>query len=186
MIRPARLEDAAALARLQVAVWHRTYPGLVPQPMLEAMAVPRRIARWQETLSDPTGPARTWVADRDGVAGFVSAGPARDAVLRGQGAEGEIWAIYVDVAAQGRGLGAALMRHAAGRLAEQGHHTMGLWAVTGNLGAAAFYRRLGGQPGLRQNAPVEGGKLDETAWLWHDLRELRCTTEQKEYRDDPA
>lgn len=168
MIRPARFEDAAGIARVQVSVWHCTYPGLMPQPMLDAMTVPVRVARWQAILSDPSQLTRTWVAQRDGVAGFVSAGPARDAVLRGQGAEGEIYGIYVGVSAQGAGLGRALMREAAKWLVAQGHGTVGLWAVTGNKGAEAFYRRLGARQGPAQSAPVEGGLLDETAWLWHD------------------
>lgn len=180
MIRPARFEDAAALALVQVAVWHHTYPGLMPQPMLDAMQVPLRVARWRAILSDPAGSSRTWVADQDGVRGFVSAGAARDETMRGQGAEGEIWAIYVDVPVQGRGVGAALMRHAAGWLGAQGHRTMGLWAVTGNRSAETFYLRLGGQPGPRQSVPVDGGMLDETAWLWHDLSELgRATDHQR-------
>lgn len=37
MVRSARVEDAGAIARVNVDTWRTTYPGIVPQDYLDAL-----------------------------------------------------------------------------------------------------------------------------------------------------
>jgi GNAT superfamily N-acetyltransferase len=76
---------------------------------------------------------RVWLAEVDGrVAGF-SAGDPRD---------GTIWALFVDPAEEGMGLGAVLLGKACEDLSDEGHATLRLSTEPGTK-AARLYGRLG-------------------------------------------
>ena len=137
MIRRARLADAEALAALQVRTWHHAYGELADPDTMPGVA--ERLEVWRDRLG---GAERydTFVFDQDGrLAGFVSAGADRD----GEPHTGEVYAIYVDPAAQGAGVGSALFEHAVGVLRAAGHERAVLWTLEANGLARAFYERHG-------------------------------------------
>ena len=110
MIRPARRADAPAIARVHVASWHETYPGLVPGWEIAARTYEDRLALWSGVLADPATETATFVAEADGaVAGFGMAGPQRTQALRDLCHSAEVWTLYVLRAVQGHGTGRALM-----------------------------------------------------------------------------
>lgn len=79
------------------------------------------------------GNGRVWVAEVDSqVAGF-SASDGRD---------GSIWALFLDPAYEGAGLGARLLSFACLDLAQDGHQTLHLTTDAGTK-AEALYRKLG-------------------------------------------
>ncbi|MGL6210541.1 MAG: GNAT family N-acetyltransferase [Paracoccaceae bacterium] len=78
---------------------------------------------------------RVWVADRKGKTLGFSASDPRD---------GTIWALFVDPAHQGMGLGAALLNLACADLARDGFATARLTTDPGTR-AVRLYRRLGWQ-----------------------------------------
>jgi GNAT superfamily N-acetyltransferase len=81
----------------------------------------------------------TLVAEVDGeIVGFVGVGPSRD-----EPGEGELYAIYLDPAHFGTGVGRALMQAAVGRLRELGYAEATLWVLDGNVRAERFYRLAG-------------------------------------------
>ena len=83
MIRPATAEDAAAVARVQIASWRAAYSHLFADEQLEGISLEERTAFW--TRFPPA------VAEVDGeVVGFVAVGPSHD-----DDADGELYAIYV-------------------------------------------------------------------------------------------
>lgn len=138
MVRLARLADADAIARVHVASWHAAYGALIPAGRLAAFTVPVRTAAWRRNL---TGDARmrTTVVERDGaIVGFAAIGPSRD--LAGWG---EIWAIYVDPAVWGTGVGSALFADALAALAARGLPRVLLWVLEGNQRALQFYQGSG-------------------------------------------
>jgi ribosomal protein S18 acetylase RimI-like enzyme len=150
MVREARLDDAAAIARVHVASWHAAYRALIPAGRLAAFTVPVRTAAWQRNLR-PGSAVRTAVFDGStGVVGFASVGPSRD--LAGWG---EVWALYVDPAAWGRGVGSALFADALAALARRGLPDVLLWVLEGNDRALGFYR--GGGFALGAARKVEDG-----------------------------
>jgi GNAT superfamily N-acetyltransferase len=78
---------------------------------------------------------RVWVfEDRSGILGF-SAADDRD---------GTIWALFVDPAHEGRGIGRALLARACLDLAADGHATARLTTTPGTR-ADRLYRKLGWQ-----------------------------------------
>lgn len=90
-----------------------------------------------EACLKPTGTANTWVASVDGVtAGFVTA----------RIAEQDIWALFVDPAHEGHGVGRSLLDVATGWLFEQGATQVSLTTGPGTR-ADDFYRRAGWERG---------------------------------------
>ena len=55
LVRPAAPRDAKAIAEIHVATWQAAYQGLLPDDVLKAMTVAKRLAYWKEAIeySDP-------------------------------------------------------------------------------------------------------------------------------------
>jgi ribosomal protein S18 acetylase RimI-like enzyme len=136
VIRPARPDDAAALAGVQVRAWWRAYADYVQHEHLAARTVESRTGRWREILA--AGETETAVAEVDGrVAGFATVGAPMHA--EPEPGLGELVAIYVDPPAQGAGVGTALLADAERRLRERGFDRALLAVFEANGLARAFY-----------------------------------------------
>jgi GNAT superfamily N-acetyltransferase len=155
------------MAAVHVAAWRESYAGLLPADFLARMSVDARRSLWRREIAAPRPGGALFVAEQAGaVVGFVSAGPQRDDARL---CDAEIYALYLLRAAQGRGLGRALMRAAAGVALRWGAASLDLWALEGNARAAGFYRAMGGAPEARRRLRVGGGWTTERAWVWADL-----------------
>jgi len=164
LIRNARRADAAAIARVHVDSWKSTYAGILPQASLDDLGY-----RGRENIWRGLDPERTFVDEEDGqVVGFVSVGPERssDPVY-----QGEIYAIYLLAAWQGKGRGRALFRRGAGALAAAGNDSLLLWVLHANP-ARGFYRALGGTFLRSQSITIFGAEVEEDAFGWTDLAGL--------------
>lgn len=158
------------MARVHIASWRETYPGLLPEAMLTRLSIANEAIRWQRMLDRPGawGGAGCFVAEQDGaVVGYGSCGEERSAPLRDRGFTGEICELYVLRRAQRQGAGAGLMRAMADALIARGHLAASLWVLERNAPARRFYERLGGIP-----IAVKRGDLSEVAYGWTDLGEL--------------
>jgi len=139
-LRLAAPEDADAIAAAQVAAWHATYRGMIPDEALDAFTVPARAARWREILATPRPGADTRVVLAGGrVRGVASTGPSRD----DDGGGFELYALYVDPAHLRRGYGAMLLGAALGAVAARGGRAVTLWVLAANAGARRFYEASG-------------------------------------------
>jgi GNAT superfamily N-acetyltransferase len=170
--RPALVADAAEIAAVHVDTWRATYPGMLPDRYLAAMDVRDYEDRWLRTIQDPYRRSAVFVVEDDGrVVGFASCGPERDGDAR---YDGELYAIYLLPAAQGRGLGRALVQTTADALAIRGMTSMVVWVLRGNAHARGFYERLGGVY-LRERPLDLGAGLDapEVSYVWADTVALR-------------
>src|SRR5512144_1687544 len=110
-VRPARPEDAAAIAAVHVRTWQVAYEHVFGADRLAALdeQVPARVERWQRLLREEGG---VWVAEDEGrVVGFAGIGASRDSA-----GEGELYSIYVLPEAWGSGAGRALMAAARAAL----------------------------------------------------------------------
>jgi len=168
-LRLAAPDDADAIAAVQVAAWHATYRGMVPDEALDAFTVPARSARWREILAASPPGADTRVAVVGGeVRGFASTGPSRD----DDAPDGfELYALYVDPAHLRRGYGAMLLGAALGGVAARGGRAVTLWVLAANAVARRFYEasgfaadgaqkrdeRLGGAGEVRYRVALDGG-----------------------------
>jgi putative acetyltransferase len=124
-IRPARAGDLNALAELHHAIWLESHAGFVGLP------TSARGVAWYREIIAPTLD-RTLVAEREATPlGYVT---WLDALLD------DIW---VAPWAQGRGIGALLLRAGEGMIRAAGFADARLECVAANAGARRFYERHG-------------------------------------------
>jgi ribosomal protein S18 acetylase RimI-like enzyme len=142
-IRAVRLEDAAAVARVQVASWREAYRQLFPDEVLAGLSEAARAERWTRILSEAAPRHQMWVLDEGaGIVGFASTGPNRNEELLAEGA-GELWAIYLHPDTFGRRLGVPLLERAVQGMRDDGFSFATLWVLEGNARARRFYEREG-------------------------------------------
>jgi GNAT superfamily N-acetyltransferase len=137
-IRPARVEDVAQMAQVNVRCWQETYRGLMPDSVLDDpdfLAARERF--WTAALTDERyRDNRAAVAERDDeLIGIAMSGPPLDAAA--------VWArqlyvLYVYAAEHGTGAGQALMEAVIDPA-----QSAALWVADPNPRAQAFYRKHG-------------------------------------------
>jgi ribosomal protein S18 acetylase RimI-like enzyme len=140
-IRPARPEDAQAIAEAHDASWRDAYRGIIPGAELERMIARRGPRWWRSAILRGTG---LMVLDFNGaVAGYATYGRNRVPTMP---YSGEIFEIYLVPEYQGLGFGRRVFNAARRELAEHGYLSTIVWALADNEKALGFYRRLGGLP----------------------------------------
>lgn len=171
IVRPARLNDVRAIARIHVDSWRTSYAGIVPEDFLAGLRYESREAMWQRNLENPDWRSTLYVAeDVPGqVVGFACAGPEREGDPH---YTGEVFAIYLLHTAQGKGMGRALMQAAAQWLLAHGYPALLVWVLAANDRARGFYEALGGQYVREKDIDIGGARLLEIAYGWHDIGQL--------------
>ncbi|WP_341995499.1 GNAT family N-acetyltransferase [Microbacterium sp. LWH7-1.2] len=160
-IREPRSEEASAIADVHVATWKEAYSHLLPEDYFSEEYIAGRHRMWHHVLTHPRDDMLVRVAETDGaIVGFAWVGP-------GGGINGEepprdrlLYAIYVQAAHYGTGVGQALLD---GTL---GDGPAMLWVAKKNPRASAFY--------LRNGFPFDGvEQVDPHAPLITDARMVR-------------
>ena len=170
-VRPATLDDAEAIERIRVETWRTTYRGLLPDGLIDGLR--ESADQRRERLRFQRADQFSFVAEHAGqVAGYALGGPERtgDAEYRG-----EVYAIYVLPAHQGKGLGRALIRESARELARRGLHSLVIWVLRENAVGRGFYERLGGRAVREKPLEEFPGAADhiEVGYGWSDTSPLR-------------
>lgn len=170
IVRPATAADAAGIARVHVASWRSTYPGILPDGFLVNLSADAYARRWRALLGGGGRGRRTFVAvdPAEGIVGFSSCGPQRTAI---QGYAGEFYAIYLQDHAHGQGWGRRLMGTMAAEMLGEGVRSAVVWVLRDNP-SRWFYERLGGQRLAEQPISFAGARLSEVAYGWMDLLPL--------------
>lgn len=137
VVRAARPQDAADVARIYIDSWNAGFGEIVGM----RTHTNEQAERWRDDLAES---AITWtVAQVDGAAvGFAGVGPSRDPVDAGVG---ELETIAVDPACWRQGVGRSLMAQAVDQLVST-YDSAILWTVTGYERGDAFYRSTGWSP----------------------------------------
>jgi GNAT superfamily N-acetyltransferase len=159
------------MARVHVDAWKTTYRGIVPDAHLDGLTCESDIARgFGRWLKDPPeGSAHLVATSASGeIVGFAVCGPNREA---DPDFSGELGAIYILKAHQGRGVGRALVREVARHLVGIGLTTMIVWVLEQNP-YRRFYEKQGGTATRRRVVPVAGVPLPEVGYGWKDIRPL--------------
>jgi ribosomal protein S18 acetylase RimI-like enzyme len=137
MVRPATIEDADAIARVQVETWRAAYGHALAAQTLAAVDIGRRAELWRGWIRD--GRSATFVGEADGeVVGFANVGASQD-----HPGLGELYAIYVLQEAWGTGVGPALIERGEAELRARGFTTATLNVLADNPRARRFYERHG-------------------------------------------
>ena len=163
-IRAARLDDAGAIARLDVETWQAAYAGILGTPYLAGLTAERRAAGWANILRRDAASVRVAVNDDGNIVGFGSCGAARGE----PNFTAEVFTLYVAPDWQNQGIGRSLLLAMFGRLAAQSHHSAIIWVLRDNP-ARFFYQRLGGREVRRKLLPFNGTELAASGYAWRDL-----------------
>lgn len=171
IIREARLEDAADIAKVQIDTWRTTYQSIVPDDYLAGMSYEEREQKWATHLANPQDSYFAFVAldDAEKIVGFVHGGKYResDPIY-----VGELHAIYILKEYQGKGVGRQLTQALVKRLLEIGIQSMILWVFAENHAARRFYEAMGGQLVKSNRFEISGAMIEEIAYGWTDIRVL--------------
>jgi ribosomal protein S18 acetylase RimI-like enzyme len=162
-VRAAGPDDAGRIAEINVRSWQAAYRGIVPRAILDGMDSESSRATWLRRIAD-LGQRSLFVGELDGrIEGYVLAGPARDHDL--PDLAGEVYAIYVDPPAQGRGIGRALLDAATVDLTTAGFEPLVLWVLTANEPGRGFYEACGWRAdGTTRPIDFDGSPVDETRY----------------------
>lgn len=155
-VREMTPADCDRVAEIRVRGWQYAYRGLMPDAYLDALDVAADAGRRRARLAGGDGTVVNLVAERDGrVLGWAAFGPYRDGDASARDAE--LYALYVDPAHLGGGIGRTLLAASVQRCA--GYRRMLLWVLRHNTSARRFYERAGFRPDAAE-APFE---VDGTA-----------------------
>lgn len=148
-VRPARPDDADAMADVHVESWRQTYRGLMRDEVLDDPGLlPARGRFWNAVLTEERyEPFRAAVAESDGaVVGIALAGPPTEPEIEW---DTQLYVLYLLDAFQGNGAGRGLMEAVLPASA-----SAGLWVADPNPRAQVFYAKRG-------FIPDGGAKLDD-------------------------
>ncbi len=166
-IRRMTLADCDRVSEIRVGGWRSAYRGLVPQSYLDALSVEQDAERRRARLAQHGGGVVNLVAEQEGeIVGWACHGPYRDGEVRT--GDAELYAIYVDPARCGGGIGRALLAQAVRQCAAAGHVRMFLWVLKENARARRFYERAG----FRADGAEEPFEVDGIAVP--EVRYARC------------
>jgi len=168
VIRPARLVDAEAIARIEVETWRTTYAGMLPDRVLVGMSERRQTASWVGFLRHRPDDVRIAQTPQGAMLGFGNCGAQRDSTMD---YAGEIYTLYVRPDAQSQGIGRQLLLALFSRLVATGFASALVWVVRANPGRF-FYERLGGKQVMYKPIRVGGQPVDAVAYGWRDLAAL--------------
>ncbi|MCU1412540.1 MAG: hypothetical protein JWR04_3247 [Rhodoglobus sp.] len=153
LIRPARPEDAPALARVNLEGWRETYSDILSPAFIAGFSEERLLEKWENGLNGDL--ADTVVAEVEGeVRGYAAAGIP---FMREKPRDLQLYMIYQLASQHGSGSGRALLEAAIG------DRPAFLWVARDNARAIAFYRRNGFEPDGAE------GVFEE----WENLAEIR-------------
>jgi ribosomal protein S18 acetylase RimI-like enzyme len=171
-IREAKLEDAAAIAKVHVNSWQTTYGGLLPNDYIEKRSYEKRHNNWKKRLG-VNRKAQTnyfiYVAENSvgEIVGFLDGGLVRE----NSTCKGEIYALYILSAYQRKGIGKSLIRAIAWKLSQSGLTSIMVWVLAGNP-AVQFYQALDGQRIGQKQIKISGIEFTEIAYGWNDTQVL--------------
>lgn len=173
ILREARLNDSAAIAKVHVDTWQTTYRGIVPEAYIAKLSYKKRKSNWDNQLSISTEAESDYfiyVAENSTgeIVGFVDGGLERSSDSR---YKCEIYAIYILKGYQRKGVGRSLVQLIASRLSQLGLTSMLVWVLADNP-ASQFYLALGGQKIYQKLIDIEGIELEEIAYGWNDTKVL--------------
>ena len=169
-IRPARIDDAPAIARVHVDTWRSSYDGIVPADFLDNLGYRECEDGWMEHISNPRE-ERTLAAEtgEGEIVGFISGGTSREDLT---GTDAEIYTLYVLKDFQGVGIGRQLFYEMVNDLAARGYDGLVVWVLMDNP-ARGFYEKLGGHLSGEKVVSIGGMALLDGAYTWPDLTAFR-------------
>ncbi|HET9518096.1 MAG TPA: GNAT family N-acetyltransferase [Actinoplanes sp.] len=171
VVRPQLPGDIDEVAAVQVRAWRAAYAGRLPADALAALDPAEVAAVRRGYLEQPE--VHTVVADdAQAIVGFASYGPYQG-IDQSDDADrevGQLYAMYVEPARWGGGVGRSLLATVRADLAGSGRAQLRLWVLESNAQARRFYERHGLRPdGERSTIEITrpGGEVAEFPVVRH-------------------
>ena len=166
-IRRAKIEDAGAIAHVQVESWKTTYAGIVSDAFLSSLNKEERTQSWREQILADN--IFIDVAEEETeIFGFAAGGQIREKLDQ---YDAELYAIYLLRERQRQGVGGRLCLALASALQTSGFTSMLVWVLEQNP-SVSFYQRLGAVQIARKVINIGGADLQELAFGWPSLDRL--------------
>src|SRR3989442_3871873 len=164
-VRPARVEDAPEIARVQVETWRTAYADLLPETVLDAATVERASSEWSAAVgSAPTVDHRVLVAqEQRWLVGFAAFGPAEpdpdDAPADRAGRTGQVHALLVEPRWGRRGHGSRLLAATVEGMRAAGMTRALVWLAEGDRASTRFFSSAGWEPDGYVRTMEDGGRV---------------------------
>ncbi len=179
-VRPARPDDAAEIARIQVVTWRTAYRAALPPAVLDEWDADAATASWRSAISAPPTPAHGVVValERDTVVGFAAFGPAEltaSETADPAGPTAELSTLLVEPRWGRRGHGSRLLAAATDLVRAGGAARLQVWLLETDRVSAGFYESAGWAPdGWARTLDTGAGPLREIRW--HALLDDQAAT----------
>ncbi|HEX5540269.1 MAG TPA: GNAT family N-acetyltransferase [Micromonospora sp.] len=157
-VRPARPEDAAEIARIQLVTWRVAYRRFLPKQVLDELDEGWLTERWTDAIGAPPSQRHRVLvaveqAEQSYLVGFVASGPADEQALApGESANrfGDDVAAVTDLLVEPRwgrrGHGSRLLAASVDLWREDGFTTAAAWAFDGDVATRKFLTSAGWEP----------------------------------------
>jgi GNAT superfamily N-acetyltransferase len=169
-VRPARPEDAAEIARIQVVTWRTAYRTVLPPALLDDWDEPSAIAAWRRAAAAPPTPGHGVLVATEGptAVGFTAFGPAELTAGEQSHPEGpsvELSTLLVEPRWGRRGHGSRLLAAVADIVREAGSARLQVWLLEADEVSARFFESAGWAPdGWARTLDTGGEPLREIRW----------------------
>jgi ribosomal protein S18 acetylase RimI-like enzyme len=157
MLRLATIEDAEAIATINVRTWQSAYEGIMPAQYLASLSIQERANSWRRVVSEQRDTVLLAATPYREV-GFIYFGPSRDKDAK---EKAEIYAVYVLPEFWNQGIGRELLDEAERRIKDNHFIALTLWVLEKNTLARRFYEARGFRLDTSRKEETIGGLLLE-------------------------
>lgn len=127
-VRPARPDDAPAIATAQAAAWRPAYASVLPEDTFAALEGEAGTRQWQAAVTSPPSPRHRVLVACSGadIVGVAAFGPSEDNDLDAA-ADADLSELLVDPGHRGQGHGSRLLAATVDHLRGDGFARAHLW-----------------------------------------------------------
>jgi GNAT superfamily N-acetyltransferase len=169
-VRPARPDDAAEVARVQVVTWRTAYRGVLPMAVLDNWDADAATAAWRRAVETPPTPGHGVMVALEGqtVVGFAAFGTPEltgDEQPHAAGPSSELSTLLVEPRWGRRGHGSRLLAAVTDVVRAGGAVRLQTWVLEPDRVSAGFYESTGWAPdGWARILETGGDPLREIRW----------------------
>ncbi len=171
-IRNARIEDAPAIARINIESWRSTYRGRIAEETLDGMKFEDYLNKWNVILTTLVQRGSfCFVAENDKgePVGYAFCGPNTHEKFS---FDGELYAIYLLKEYQGQGIGRKLFVKSIEEFGRRSIFSMLLFVLSSNTGSRKFYESFKPDFSAEETIMIDNGQYCDFCYGWSDITNI--------------